>query len=611
MSKESIPRGEYPRPDAKRDNWICLNGMWDFEFDPKNEGLKDKWYLGSDLGNEILVPFVFQSRASGIDSQALVETVWYARELELEVESKASREILLNFGGVDYETDVFIDGIHACHHEGGCTPFTVPLSGFLDGNGREMHRLVLRVKDPPFSGDIPRGKQTTEMKMSGARYERCTGIWQSVWLEQVNDAYLDRETALIRANPWTGDVTASIRPAGKHNANLVIEATVRDEKMQQVSETSFMFVNASLGGILSQGRLEMHVDPGAVLPWSPSNPTMYSVVFRLIDGDSDDESVLDELTCSFGFRTIEVKGNQVLLNHEPLYLKQVLYQGYWPDGLWTAPSDEAILQDLQLAATMGFNCLRLHQKVEDPRLLFHADRMGMLLWGEMANSWSNSYNSHKNLLTEWLDVVCRDRNHPSIITWVPYNESWGTGDLSLPENQEWLKSVYRATKYLDPTRPVVDNDGWEHVLTDICTIHDYSPPNEFASHYPVEKPSDMSTFLSNLHLNCHLFAPGCMSRSEPIMITEWGGWAQNLDDPNAKSDRFACWGYQGIIYKDFNEILDMYGETIDALIKRKSWIAGHCYTEFCDYFQEMNGLLTFDRRPKGDLRKLKKINDRL
>ncbi len=607
----SIPRSEYPRPDASRPDWHCLNGEWEFEFDPRDQGLKESWQSKPAFSKRIIVPFPFQSTLSGINSQEFIETVWYGRQISIPPEHQ-QKQILLHFGAVDYECIVFINGTFAFHHVGGVTPFTVNITNLLVEPVIGPQRIVLRVHDPQFSSEIPRGKQTTKTILDGCSYEKVTGAWQAVWLEFINSpVYLDRNDVSIRADPFTGRITAGIRISGADKGFYVVEAQAFDGTRllgEGVFQAGFNSFAAGGRGFSAFQENHIETDPTRVIPWSPESPKLYRLVFRLIDGDSDEEDVIDELTCTFGYRTIEARGNKLYLNGKEIYLKMALYQGYWPDGLWTAPDDEKIKKDLQFTLDMGFNALRIHQKVEDPRFLHHADTMGVMLWGEMSNAFDGSPNAKQAFIHEWQDVIRRDRGHPSIIAWTPLNESWGTGDLSKVENQEWLRSVYHVTKSLDATRPVSENDGWEHVITDICSVHDYSLPPAFAARWPVSKPDNIIAYMASSAPGNRTWAPGCISRDEPIIISEWGGWSMNVDNLNNESNREKGWGYHGLMFKDFNGVLDLYEQIIRILVDRKAWISGHCYTEFCDQYQEMNGMLTFDRRPKGDIARLKRIN---
>ncbi|HME51479.1 MAG TPA: glycoside hydrolase family 2 TIM barrel-domain containing protein [Candidatus Lokiarchaeia archaeon] len=601
-----IPRPEYPRPEAMRspDSWICLNGEWDFEFDPENKGMMENWYKTPSFSRKIIVPFVYQSKASGIDDQRFIEHVWYARTFTIP-EEKSKSHVMLNFGAVDYECDVFVNGALVGNHYGGSTPFYFDITHFLTDNKIAEQQVVVHVHDLPFDQQLPRGKQSMVERFSGCDYEKVTGIWQTVWLEYVTPNYLDRSDYYIRADPWTGEITASINVGGEYSKDMeeyALECEIFDGD-RSVSTIGYSMV--SRFQLLSFSPLVMKVNPSKIELWSPSNPKLYDAHFRLVDGRKDDEPVVDEIHCTFGFREIAAEGQKLMLNKEPIYLKFALYQGYWVDGLWTAPSDEAIKHDLELLLEMGFNGARLHQKVEDPRLLYWADMMGVLLWGEMANSRKFTGLSRDLLLHEWTQAVRRDRCHPSIITWVPINETWGLLNQSGADEQELTRSLYHLTKGEDPTRLVNANDGYSLVdgATDLFSIHIYELPELFNKTLPADCPED-SEWASARYMK------GGRYHGEPCLITEWGGWGMNLDEPYTKPDQFTTWGYQGILYPTWEEILALYKAEIEIFADRK-WIVGHVYTEFCDQYQEMNGFLTFDRRPKGDLAILKQINDML
>jgi beta-galactosidase/beta-glucuronidase len=606
-----IPRSEYPRPEAARspDSWTCLNGAWLFEFDEENKGFREKWFETVPFSREITVPFAFQSKASCIDDQRFAEHVWYGRTFKIP-EEKAGSTVMLNFGAVDYECDVFVNSMLVGNHYGGLTPFYFDITSFLVNPASKDQVLVVHVHDLQFEEQLPRGKQSMVERFSGCDYEKITGIWQTVWLEYMSaPCYLDRSDCYIRADPWTGEIEASIGVAGRRNAGsmkvLVVECEIFDGETS-ISESGY-FLNAS-SSILGFSPIKLKVDPAAIQLWSPATPKLYEARFRLVDGSLDEEPVLDELWCTFGFREIKASGNRILLNNEPVYLKFALYQGYWVDGLWTAPSDEAIQHDLDLLVEMGFNGVRLHQKVEDPRLLYWADMKGILLWGEMANSRKYTGLSRDLLLHEWTQAVRRDRNHPSIIAWVPINETWGLANQNRADEQSFARSLYHLTKGEDPTRLVNANDGFSLVdgATDLFSIHFYEQPEKFAVTLPEEFPE---TGPENEWADKR-YMTGGRYHGEPVLITEWGGWGMNLDEPDATPDPYKGWGYQGILYRTWEEILALYRAEIEIFARRK-WIVGHVYTEFCDQYQELNGFLTFDRRPKGDLAMLKHINDLL
>ena len=608
MSDNNIPRPEYPRPEAKRDAWLNLNGTWQFGFDPNHEGILQNWQIDlSHLTETIQVPFVFQSKLSGINRQDFIDTVWYARKFILPPEYE-KKTVLLHFGAVDYETTVFVNGGLVGIHSGGITPFKFDITPFLTSNRDQT--IVVKVWDPPFDPSIPRGKQTTKTYLDSCSYEKSLGIWQTVWLEFVNDCYLSRSDYYIRPNLETGVLEANITVEGKLNPDLVIEAELFDGE-KSLSTIGFTVLETSLFGQI--GEMRVKFNPKEIELWDIDHPKLYEMHFRLIDGETDDDdlAVYDELICTFGFREIGFESNKFHLNHKPIYLRQALYQGYWTEGLWTAPSDALLKKELELTLEMGYNSLRLHQIVADPRLLYWADKMGILLWGEISNTFGSDARAKDNHMKEWTNVVRRDRNHPSIVTWTPINESWGTGSLAREDNLQYLRSLYYWTKTMDPTRPVNTNDGWENPDTsDIIAIHDYCFAPDFAARMPIEKP-DYPEFFKDYQPSRRTFIKGVKITEKPVMITEWGGWGMYAQDPTRKPDRREAWGYQGILYQSFDEVLDLYEAFIDELVKRKDWISGHCYTEFNDQYQEVNGMLTFDRHPKGDLVRLKAINLKL
>ncbi|MFX0101732.1 MAG: glycoside hydrolase family 2 protein, partial [Candidatus Hodarchaeota archaeon] len=367
MTPNVVPRPEYPRPEARRDAWLCLNGEWGFEFDEKKLGLKEGWWGKPDFSKKITVPFVYQSKLSGIDCQDIIDTVWYSKKFKVP-EKYNDKRVLLHFGAVDYECNVFINGGFVGNHKGGLTPFKYDITDYLKDDKEGEQTLVVHVFDPPFDKSIPRGKQNTGLEMSGAMYEKVTGIWQTVWLEFVNDVYLDRSDYYIRADPATGDVALSIQIAGKAGPQHVVDAQAFDGDVP-ISEINFSWNGGQdFGAFNAYIELKLNVDPTKFETWSPENPKLYTVKFRVIDGDSDDDdAVLDYLDCSFGFRSFETKGRKCYLNGKEFYFKMALYQGYWPTGVWTAPSDEDIKRDIELTKEMGFNSLRLHQRAEDPR----------------------------------------------------------------------------------------------------------------------------------------------------------------------------------------------------------------------------------------------------
>jgi beta-galactosidase/beta-glucuronidase len=635
MDAESL--AGYPRPDMKRREWLSLNGAWSFELDPGHQGMSRCWHVDPDFSRSIIVPFAFQSEMSGIDGKAVAKDmdeqmcdhVWYAREFAIPMKYGKYRTILLNFGAVDWKSTVFLNGHLVGEHVGGLTGFCFDISRYLaeDRSGKQL--LVVRVEDPPHANETPRGKQTTERaRHSGlGQYEASLGIWQPVWLEFVDGpVYFDRDDVAIRTEPGTGKIQVSVQTRGTRASSQLIEACVLDTEdagtAKPVSEPAIAAYQPhdKLRNAWLQDpfQLTLSVDPAKIERWCPENPRLYVVNIRLVDGEAegtDPGAILDQLDCTFGFRTAEVHGNRFLLNEEERYVRSVLYQGYFPESLWTPPSEAAIRNDLALVLEMGFNSVRVHQIVEDPRFYYWADKMGVLIWAEMANNRAKSGLSKEQLMTDWSRVVRQNRNHPSIVTWIPTNESWGTGDLGRRDNQEWLRTLYHLTKTFDPTIPCVDNDGWEHVCTDILTIHDYSSPEVLESHYPRQRPENLGAVLLSTRPKRKPWPDGVALINGPVMITEWGGRSVDVDHPDAVDEhgvhRDPTLTTHDKFVQSWEQLVKLYAAWIDFFASHRSWITGNCYCQFCDQFQEINGLLKFNRMPKGDLQDIKKLNQRL
>lgn len=606
----TTPRPEYPRPQFVREKWQNLNGEWRFEFDENNQGFKEHWYISHDFTKQITVPFVHQSKLSGLEDVRECETVWYERyfELDYSLEDPQISEVLLHFGGVDYYSYVYVNEVLIGSHSGGCTPFSFNITENLrDGK----NKLTVCAIDYPHDPTLTRGKQDINSKMSGIFYEKLTGIWQTVWLEYVPEYYILPEKTFIRTDNATGGITVDTN-TNKFDPKCIVELEILENGTKINPECFFFNISHNQQDYVDTMTLKTEIDPKQVKKWDICTPNLYNANLLIRDGNSDDEEIIDKLSFYFGFRDININSNHIFLNKDEYYMKSLLYQGYWPDGLWTAPSDELIKKEIELTIEMGFNHLRLHQLFADPRLLYWADQLGLTLWGEASNARVYDPSAQENLIHEWMAAVYRDRNHPSIVGWVPVNESWGLSDLINSEAQrDFLRTLYYLTKNMDPTRPVVDNDGWEHVKTDIITVHLYRDPEKLIDLPVYAPPQGDPLEIINKISHKSVLVGDTVYENQPIIITEWGGWSHIKDRKGEKSDRSEGWGYGGVIYDDFNDILQKYENYLKELSKRTTWIKGHCYTEFCDQYQEINGMLTFDRQPKCDLSKLRKINDSL
>jgi beta-galactosidase/beta-glucuronidase len=578
----SIPRPEYPRPQFVREAWMNLNGSWKFRFDDQDIGLEQRWFAGTDYPAEILVPFSLESPMSGIGDRSFHPCVWYERPFNVPRDWTGKR-IRINFGAVDYRSTVWVNGIVVATHEGGHTPFSSDITGALRPEG---NILVVRAEDPPTDRYIPRGKQHWEVSPASIFYARTTGIWQTVWLEPVSLSHL--ETVRI-TSAIDGSVSFAVKVANPGQSQFVTIA-IQDHGRMLASAMSLA------DGPFTQ--LSAHIlDPKL---WSPDRPHLYGVRIELNGPDG----LLDTVESYFGIRSISTQEGKVLLNGNPIYLKTVLDQGYWPQSNLTPPSDEAIVEDIRRTQELGFNGVRKHQKVEDPRFLYWADRMGLLVAAEMANAYLFNEDAVARMTREWIEVVSRDYNHPSIIIWTPVNESWGVPNLSERRQQAHLKALYYLTKSLDDTRLVIDNDGWEHTeVTDLFAIHDYTRTGkEFQLRFQNVTQGLPLPMYGKLYS-----APGHRYNGSPILLWEFGGVGYVLPDMTIAPEN--SWGYSGL---EPNPQLAL--ERIRGLyeaIARLPQIAGICYTQLYDVEQEVNGLMTYDRRMKFDPRAIREINSLL
>jgi len=590
----TVPRPEYPRPQFRRQDWTNLNGEWRFAFDDGDVGLAEGWQNviaagleGSPFDRSITVPFSYQSKLSGIGETAFHDVVWYARTFGHSPGGDDER-LLLHFGAVDYRAEVWVNGAHVASHEGGHTPFSADVTFAL---GEGVNVLVVRAEDPSRDATIPRGKQYWKEESEGIFYTRTTGIWQTVWLEPVNR----RRVGSLRLTPDVDDASLGLE-AGVEAfepgmaLRLVVSFDGEEVLDDRVTVTSPV-VRRRLP-LIRPGEAPdtPHLSrwPGANL-WSPEEPNLYDLRLELLGADGE---TLDSADAYFGVRKVEAREGRVYLNNRPYYQRLVLDQGYFPDGILTAPTDDDLRRDIELAKAMGFNGARKHQKVEDPRWLYWADTLGFLVWGEMANAYQYSEDSVRRITAEWQEAVRRDYNHPSIVAWVPMNESWGVPSLATdPAQREHLLALYHLTRSLDGTRPVVSNDGWEHALTDLCNIHDYRDAGALAETYATRESSVTATPVGR-----PIYAPGHGHRGEPILVTEFGGIAF--------AGEGGGWGYSTVA--DAKGFLTRYEAMIEALLACDP-VQGFCYTQLTDVEQEVNGLLTYDRKPKADLQKIRSI----
>lgn len=573
-SNPSSAPASYPRPQFVRQQWLSLNGEWEFAFDDSDQGLHTGWTDGRKLGGSIVVPFPYQCEMSGINDRSIHEVVWYARNFVVPDEWQG-QDVLLHFGAVDYRTLVWLNGQEVGHNRGGHVPFWFNIKPYLR---KGPNRLTLRVEDrqDPYQ---PRGKQSPTGLPHGIDYFCTTGIWQTVWLEPVPPVRVGE----LKMTPYAEEGLLELivylhAPA----TGWRVEAEVTDGS-EIVSRDEAHAAHAAVRFLLQIRDAKL---------WSPESPHLYGLRVRLFDRDQ----LLDEVGSYAGMRSVKISGGRVLLNDTPTFLLMVLDQGYWPQSCLAAPSDDALRLDVELTKQLGFNAARKHQKIEDPRWLYWCDRLGLLVWGEMANARAWSLEAEERLVAEWERAIQRDYNHPCIITWVPVNESMGFPGLeeSHPGQYAFLERIVERTRRLDPTRPVIDNDGWEHTdVTDICAIHDYTPTSEGLRTRYAETLAGGPLPAGVWYKNKPLFVLGSRYRGQPIMLTEVGGF---LNTPPAEGKRDGLYAYYASIEND-EELRMKYADLMKGLASLP-FLAGFCYTQLTDIEQEINGLLRYDRTPK-------------
>jgi beta-galactosidase/beta-glucuronidase len=574
----------YPRPQLQRSQWLCLNGKWRFLFD--NDELFERPHDIREWPLEIVVPFPPECKASGIAQLGFHRACWYQRDFD--IDARGGR-VLLHFGAVDYEAEVWVNNHLVAHHEGGHTPFSADITFALDESGRQS--ITVRVKDDPHDLAKPRGKQDWQLEPHSVWYPRTTGIWQTVWVERVSRTYIEK----IR---WTPNMEGfelgfDALVSGDHRDNLVVEVTVRHGKRLLAKDTYQVIDGEATRRIAFS-------DPGIddsrnELLWSPERPTLLYADIRLKCGDE----VLDEVQSYTALRSVALLRDRFMLNGRPYMLRLVLDQGYWPDTLLSAPDDDALRRDVELAKQMGFNGVRKHQKIEDPRYLYWADKLGLLVWEEMPSAYRFTPKAIRRLMREWTEVIERDYSHPCIVVWVPFNESWGVPDLpSTKAHRNAVEAFYHLTKTLDSTRPVVGNDGWESSATDIIGIHDYDANvDHMRARYGAEVKRD-ELFDRRRPGGRILTLDGYPHRGQPIVLTEFGGIAY-LKCPQAGVKQI--WGYS--VATDDEDFYRRYHQLMEV-VNTTAMFSGFCYTQFADTFQEANGLLCADRTPKMPLEQI-------
>lgn len=579
-----------PNPQFARLPIHDLTGPWEFAFDDEDLGQREKWYQPDHrLDRTITVPYPPESSLSGIDDKSFHPVCWYRREFA-DPRADAREHLLLMFGAVDYHATVWVDGACVGAHEGGSTPFALDITDALDP-ARTRHVVTVRVFDDPHDLEQPRGKQSWNEEPHTIFYHRTTGIWQPVWFEIVPETRIEDIRWTFDRARWTVSVDVSIsRPAVEGSSISVVLEHEDDCLASGQWSTRGRHLRTSLD-IRGNARNE---DLGQFL-WSPSRPTLIGARVTLSAPGQPDDVVLGYI----GLRTVETDNRYLRINGEATYLRMVLSQGFWPESHLAAPSPDALKREAELILSLGFNAARLHQKVEDPRFLYWADKLGLLLWGEIGNAFRYSDRAIGRHAKEWREAVIRDRNHPSIIAWVPFNESWGVDDVAHVANQqEAVKAVYHATHHLDGTRPVIGNDGWENVVGDLLTAHDYSWNTD-----RLEKLYGSDSVVEELVVgyslsNRPLVVGDCDPENKPILLSEFGGVSYSPDPDQP-------WFGYGVV-KDRDDFVQQY-RTLVETVSSSTRLAGFCYTQLTDTLQETNGLLDEHRSPKAEIEVLREI----
>ncbi len=578
----------YPRPQLVRPEWTNLNGEWDFAFDRRDVGKAEKWNVHFPQSQKIVVPFTYETKLSGIGIEKDVNVVWYHRKLPVSRKDLSNERLILHMEGCDYYSEIYVNGVMTGSHTGAYSRASYDITDALDDN---ENYLTVRIEDSRDKSQ-PRGKQRWLDDNYGCWYVQTTGIWKTVWLEKVPSVYIQALRLTPSAKKCCIDFDMEVNQLPVDNEKYVAQFRIMDGE-KEINTVSLALEQKKVSGRCFLYGSELH--NWGIKLWSPEHPNLYDIEVTLVR----DEQAVDKVYSYFGLRDICCSKGQILLNGVPLYERLILDQGYWKDSGLTPPSEEALIEDIDKTLALGYNGVRKHQKVEDERYLYWADVKGLLVWSEVGAFYDFTEKSITDFTQQWIEIVRENYNHPCIITWTPFNESWGIRQVKTNrQEQEFTEGIYYLTKSLDSTRPVIANDGWEHTISDIITIHDYAEDgDEFYRHYM----NHIQEILKNERFPSRekaAFADGYEYKGQPIMITEYGGIAFQTDKG---------WGY-GNQVSDEKEFLNRFKNITEA-IKRIPWCCGYCYTQLTDVQQEVNGLLSENRAYKVSPDKVKAINE--
>ena len=576
-----LPRSEYPRPQFRRQDWLCLNGEWQFEIDHGDSGL-ERGMRNRELADRITVPFCPESGRSGIGNTDFLTAVWYRREVRIP-EAWAGRRVLLHFQAVDYETTVWVNDHEVGRHKGGFTPFTCE----VPAEAGTSATIVVRARDDHRQHQ-PKGKQCHEYDNRGCLYTRTTGIWQTVWMEPVPESRLERP----RMTPDVGNGEFVVEtPLTGTTAGLRVRASVNDERgeiaTQEVAANADFTPRITLAIPAERRRL-----------WEPGNGYLYDITIELCDAKGE---VIDRAESYAGLRGVTIEGKRILINGKAVFQRLVLDQGYYPDGILTAPSDEALVADIQLSLDAGFNGARLHQKVFEERFLYHADRMGYLVWGEFPD-WHSAADGYRDrpqwpatFATQWLEVLQRDRSHPSIVGWCPLNETHEAWGNRITDHDDIMLALSLICESADGTRPVLDTSGYSHRVpgADVWDTHDYCQDVEQFKKNQAGLANGQPHQVNNQNTQSVSY------RGQPFFVSEFGGIWWNPEAAEGEDS----WGYG-----ERPQTIEAFYERFEGLcagLLDDPNMFGYCYTQLTDVFQEQNGIYTFDRAGKFDMRRIR------
>ena len=580
---KNIPRPEHPRPQFMREKWINLNGEWEFEFDEREIGRELHFEKRNSLDMKITVPFCPESVLSGIGDVNFHNAVWYRKDIEIPEDWKG-KSVILHFGAVDYHAIVYVNSELVGEHKGGYSSFEFDISPFLKD---EQNYITVCAIDH-VREMLPSGKQSERNNSYGCFYTRTTGIWQTVWLECAPKARVS--SAKIFTDVQGGKVEIRLNKIG-------------DTKNLKCKATAFWEGNAVGSGevLLNELQPSVNIELSENHPWEIGKGGLYDLIIETFD----ENKKVDEIKSYFGLRSVDLRERAFCINGKAIFGRWVLDQGFYPDGIYTAPSDEALKNDIIYSQMLGFNGARLHEKIFEERFLYWADKLGYMVWGEHAN-WGYSpenLSELNNFLPEWMEALERDFNHPAIIGWCPFNETWANKKgndgviVEYPQSREVIETVYKITKALDKTRPVIDTSGNYHTTTDIFDVHDYEGNVEIFK----ENYAHIDEGIVNDQVNRSSLSKWQKYRGEPLFMSEYGGIGWDISSDG--------WGY-GNAPKTEDEFFERYRGLTEAILNNGHFL-GFCYTQLYDVEQEKNGLMTYDRKFKFDPKKFYEINTQI